>query len=168
MKEVLQELGFDYLPMFSTFHERAIKKHEIWGSDIKNWTLQGYVIAMKAYNQLTRQPLTKGMFVACDEEGKVLDMPESYDKHLEIEGENHSNTGWSKEDLAHGFHKQCQQYQKAQERVLFEEWQYENLSSGANPCVLADGQKIDLFSGGRDYYKTIEHAINNGVKLKLK
>jgi hypothetical protein len=102
---------------------------------------------LKAYNSINEytdfitQPLTKGMFVPCDEEGNVLIEPINTDKYY-----------YRKEVFCQSlFNEDYDQYQQAKERVLFE---------AVNMMWL----NIEVL----DIYKTIEDAINAGVKLKLK
>lgn len=83
-------------------------------------------IILKRANFL-KQPLTLGMFVACDLDGNMLEQPEDYDKYLEIEEcklDNPNQIGWSLEECNLGLPRMCKEYQQAQERVLFKGFEF--------------------------------------------
>lgn len=127
MKEILT--SFEYLPRLSLFWIKMEAKDIRFFND---------------YVNLITQPLTKGMFVPCDEEGNVLEEPER-NNYLSVRA----------------FTENLKQYQQAKDRVIFEGWE----SNGSN--------NYQLLSSTGDYldtkrHKTIEDAINAGVKLKYK
>lgn len=148
MKELLKELGFEHLPMLSEFVKRIYKDYDrglIGRVEIVNdvW----------AYTYFITQPLTKGMFVTCDENGEVLRVPTGID-----------------------FQEYLEQYQQAKDRVLFDGWyrcedsSYSNidvLKSDDDDLILRYSPKHGIMMGTTDL-ATIEQAINAGIKLKLK
>ena len=160
MKELLKKLGFEHLPMLSDY------VYNFQPSSVPNISCFDFTEYFKKkvreYNYFIRKPLTKGMFVPCDLDGNVLEEPIGFDKDVDYKNLEHFEINW-----VDGF--ECEQHQQAKERVLFEGWRHRN-DNGVNPYVedLEQDYKIDLFSGGRDYAKTIEQAINAGVKLILK
>ena len=147
MKELLKELGFEHLPMMSEFVLKASKIHK---SDM------GYVgIITKFCADFITQPLTKGMFIPCSEDGEVLEEPKNYDKWVRRE----QNTPYNANLFLY------EQYQQAKDRVLFEGayiGEY-NMVNGKNGSTLIAHNKQEIMIDVR----TIEQAINNGVKLIL-
>ena len=145
IKDLLKELGFEHLPKLSDITEK-IRKHEIQLSRIR---VNPYLKLIIDYSAFITQPLTKGMFVPCDEDGEVLEKPE----HLEL---------WMAAGCLETMpcNNECKQYQQAQEKVLFDGWWFE------------DGflySKDGSFISEREYEnKTIEDVINDGVELTFK
>ena len=168
LKALLEQLGFEHLPMMSDYvviQRKVMLRHKDYKNDLGK-----YVDVIYEYANFITQTLTKGQFIPCDLDGNVLEEPESYGKHLEIEGENHSRTGWNKEDLAHGFHKQCKEYEQAQERVIFEDVEDVFFEKSSDKFTVDfEGAGVYTIDNGsfNELYYTIEKAINNGVKLKL-
>jgi hypothetical protein len=80
------------------------------------------------------------MFVPCDEDGNVLEEPVKEDYYVPM-GEVE-------------YHRVLKQYQQAKERVLFED-----ITNGLSEINIEYHLRT---------FKTIEDAINAGVKLKLK
>ena len=146
MKETLDELQFEYLPT----------PVELWMSLYDNWRLyfgvsqNSGVETYTDYVKFITQPLTLSMFVPVSEDGEVLKEPEDYGKHLAVIDEE-IEIGWNKEQLALGIHKQCEQYQQAKERVIFER------------CEIAE----KFATRSHELQSTIEYGINNGLQLKL-
>ena len=103
MKEILKE--FEYLPRLSEFVE-----------DVKYNPLlfQDRIID---YTDLITQPLTKGMFVPCDEEGNVLDKPS-----IQVMNNFKSGGGFFLRD-------RINQFLQAKDRVIFEGWDYLTVNS---------------------------------------
>jgi len=135
MKELLKKLGFEHFPMLSEF-VKAVNKLE---------TLTKF-FQINRYTDFITQPLTKGMFIPCDEKGDVLELAysEDYMRSHKV------------------YHYEVKQYQQAVDRVLFEGWEL----CGSIGSWLWDGstQQLEL----PIKYKTIEQAINAGVKFKFK
>ena len=88
IKQLLEQLGFEddngiYLPTLSEFVKANFKRYDrvkIGRTEIVNDFWQ--------YAKFITQPLTKGMFLPCDEEGNVLEFKisqypniENYEKH---------------------------------------------------------------------------------------
>jgi len=121
MKEILKE--FEYLPGMTLFLMSSTKYGEALN-----------------YANLITQPLTKGMFVPCDEEGNVLEEPER-NNYLSVRA----------------FTENLNQYLQAKDRVIFEEID----------AIEYEGIKCYHFMTD-DEIETIEDAINAGVKLKHK
>lgn len=138
MKATLENLGFEHLPMLSEFViavELAQSKLDTIPADI------GRLVNITEYTFFIRQPLTKGMFVPCGEDGEVLVEPKNYIswKHKRL------NTPYDA-DLS-----KYEQYQQALGLCIFEE-----------RCMFNKGYNV------YQQYETIEQAVNAGVKLKLK
>lgn len=143
MYQLLEQLGFKddngvYLPMLSEFVYKLahIAHGKCFSKDVYNYT------------DLITQPLTKGMFVPCDEDGNVLEKPENYED-------------WCNRIITIN-HTQCQQYQQALERVLFDGWKEIHRHKG-EWFVYNDMNGMLNISD-----RTIEQAINNGVKFYLR
>jgi hypothetical protein len=155
MKELLEELGFKdengvYLPMLSELINHMREVGFEW-FDIGEISVD--------YTYFITQPLTKGMFVPCDEGGNVLELFGDWGKIGKSPKEVEQNN---------------KQYQQAKEHVLFEVWTQrdsEHLNFMNFEFDLTDwGLYLE---DGVEAYKhrgieTIEQAINNGVKLYLK
>ncbi len=154
MKELLLELGFEQLPMLSEFVEA--------NQDQSNREFYGNVIA---YTEFITQPLVKGMLIPCDENGNALEEPICY------------GTG---DEQYYG--SRMDEYQQAKKCVIFNEWEYRecNTTKGIDNIKChtfeKDGMILRLDDDGEVAYgkpglcertdiKTIEHAINKGVKL---
>ena len=133
MKELLKELGFEHLPMLSEFVGKArITKVE-------------NINIYYDYRDFITQPLTKGMFIPCDEDGWVLINPKVDDNRSLISDEQYGTN--------------LKTYQQAEDRVLFE---------GGFGYIKKDNS-IAQIGCNRLYMKgTIEQAINAGVKFILK
>lgn len=99
------------------------------------------------YNNFIRQPLVKGMFVPTDPEGNVLSDTENY------------NVG----TVTHLRTLEQIKYKEAEERVLFSN--AEILSLQIHEYKSHMDAFFKKFVNGE---KTIEQAINSGVKLTLK
>ena len=138
MKQLLKELGFEQLPMLSTFMDKA--KYEDYEHSYE-------------YRNFITQPLTKGMFIPCGLDGEVL-------KDIKLYLDD--STSLEKDEWVIAKRKEWKQ---AQERVLFEgchEYKFCMLT-GEPWLVFAKGNQHPLTN-----YKTIEQAINQGVQLTLK
>ena len=138
MKQLIEQLGFKdengvYLPMLSEFVK------EIGSTERDGWLFA----KCNNYTDFITQPLTKGMFIPCDEDGNALEENLLFPANLE---------GSRK---AEEYRKQ---YQQAKERVLFEGWELKHNGS----LFVSNGKQKAYFD------ETIEQAINNGVKLYLK
>ena len=148
MKELLKELGFEHLPMLSEF-VWSIQTQWAYGDWLYKTTLD--------YRNFITQPLTKGMFIPCGEDGEVLKEPKDFVYRIEY-GESYDST-------------KCDEYQQAMDRVLFENTKdafFECMSEKFTPDF--EDKEVYTIDNGSfyNYYYTIEQAINNGVKLKLK
>jgi len=138
MKELLKELGFERLPMLSEFVKAIENMPTEYVTD--SHIFRERYMRIWDYRNFITQPLTKGMFIPCDEEGNVLEkpLPASFEtsqqyRHLQM------------------------LYQQAKDRVLFE-----------LPNPFKANRKDENIKYFFDKYKTIEQAINNGVVLTLK
>lgn len=133
IKQLLEQLGFKddngvYLPTLSEF-VKTMRKSD--GVTFVHTAIR-YV---DGYTNFITQPLTKGMFLPCDEEGNVLEFKISQYPNIEN-------------------YEKYKIYKQALERVLFD---YETHKPKGDYLVEI-WQRI----------RTIEQAINNGVKLYLK
>lgn len=154
IKQLLEQLGFKddngvYLPMLSEFLEHQLKR-VTFDAD-KNYQLHK---ENEMFKDFITQPLTKGMFLPCAEEGNIIDK----NKIIPKDSPEHK------------------QYKQALERVLFDGWFQKK--EDFSPCneVIQDGKQMlwydktqgCKFSDGISGIGTIEQAVNNGVKLYLK
>ena len=145
MKQILKELGFEELPTLSEFVIAVGITHV--DSPINEQDIYDY-------NDFIRQPITKGMFVPCDEEGNVLDHIECSADCVYLESPCQCNL----EKL-----KKLKQYQQAKERVLFEGWE---ITVDVHEEWWGEDKQGNCIKSYN--HKTIEQAINNGIKLILK
>jgi hypothetical protein len=136
MKEILN--SFEYLPRLSEFLDIR--------AEHRNKDFYFYVIN---YSTFITQPLTKGMFIPCDEEGNVLEEPVKEDYYVPM-GEAE-------------YHRALKQYQQAKDRALFEVFDVRENKHGVTMITIKNKGQFPL-----QKFKTIEDAINAGVKLKLK
>lgn len=93
---------------------------------------------IEAHKDFLKQLLTPGMFVPCDLEGNVLEEPIGWEDYLRTKSQHY----------LHRLEK-CQQFQQAQERVLFEGWD--------------DVKTINSVIKG----KSIEWLVEKGFELDL-
>lgn len=146
MKELLKELGFETLPMLSEFVKVASKKDDGY------YTMDGFLVLK--YTNFITQPLTKGMFIPCDDDGKPL--PFTIGKN----GTKIYSVG-------------SVHIVKAKERVLFN-CEITILGDLGTFRVEVNNIMIYYFNGNdkTEVWKnnciTIEQAINAGVKLELR
>ena len=156
MQKLLDELGFEHLPMMTEFLKE-------FGS-----RTQGVNNAPKyseyKYMDFITQPLTKGMFVPTDKEGNVLEKPK------ELTEDDTDTIVDFMEEVARGHIKErpLVEYQLAMERVIFEGYEKDEIE-----CLFSEDfegkESYTVNNNGIDErYYTIEQAINAGVKLKLK
>jgi hypothetical protein len=152
MKEILKQ--FEYLPMLSEFCSL------LYTTPIEDYLVNTTFHNLKAYNSINEytrfitQPLTKGMFVPCDEDGNVLE--ELSRKDLSIKKPKLED-----DSIEHLYRFNSIQFQQAKDRVLFEG----DYTIKGNYIIFKDARPAQTFFFGGD---TIEDAINAGVKLKLK
>jgi len=142
MNELLKELGFEHLPMLSEFVDelKAVAHGKCFSMDVVKYT------------DFITQPLTKGMFVPCDEDGNVLEKPLKCYCTGDIGMDCQTECGMDCEFD----YKTNIKYQQANERVIFCSAEFDGF------------QLLDSFIDDGIKYSTIEQAINAGVKLKLK
>lgn len=153
MKKILNQLGFEYLPMLSEFVKA---QHVYWvnkWSDGKGSKPLGWI---EQYTNFILKSLTKGMFVPCDRDGNVLEKPS-----IRTMNEYHSGGGDVLKDRINDFHE-------AKERVLFVGYSEDEIE-----CLFSEDfehEEVYTVDNGfyNEHYYTIEQAINAGVKLKLK
>lgn len=131
MKEILKE--FEYLPRLSEFVIRDVGHQN---------HIESFIQCCN-YTRFITQPLTKGMFVPCDEEGNVFEKPKHYDDN----------------DVYVAIGTSYYNYQQAKDRVIFSL----NINVIEKICFMGE-VKWHL----KSRFKTIEDAINAGVKLKYK
>lgn len=100
------------------------------------------------YANFLKQPLELGMFISCDEDGNILELPK---EHLE----NRSL-----------YYKEFDQYQEAKERVLFDGFQisdiFDNNNIGIQSCSLSFSTKNFK---AKFENKTIEELIHYDITL---
>jgi len=141
-KELLNELGFEQLPTLSKFVLKRNDKGRLWKRKDKGRLWKDILDSIDVidYTLFITQPLTKGMFIPCDEDGEVINL-----KYREEYMSNHSM-----------YHTDLKQYQQAKVKVLFKE------SKGVD----FEGNRCFYFMTSNEV-GTIEQAINNGVKIEL-
>lgn len=114
MKELLNELGFEHLPMLSEFVDKYTNKMErYYEGGCRGIVYEETLKRITEYMFFITQPLTKGMFIPCDKEGEPLTS-----KNYEC---------W-------------EQYQQAKERVLFGGWSIKH--NGSIVATDNKGQKV--------------------------
>ena len=149
MKELLKELGFEHLPMLSEFVDECDSLNYDECDDPSETFNEYFTRYVSDYSDFITQPLTKGMFVPCDLEGNVLEEP--IQCYSDVKHDLTKCAGYRVGDC------ECEQYQQAKERVLFDLDKCDNCTEIRN--TLIDSFVVKF---------TIEQAINSGVKLKLK
>jgi len=162
MKQLLEELRFAHLPMMTAF----LKEFGERTQGIKN--VPKY--SEYKYMDLILQPLTKGMFVPCGEDGEVLSEPNKFGAFcdgIKI----HASLSIE----VNIFEESCKQYKEAKERVIFEGWSITMQNEYSIILNDSDKQLFNFLTTGEvqgtypeQLYETLEDAINDKVKLKLK
>lgn len=109
--------------------------------EILDWRI--FLKRIRNYTEFLKQPLTLGMFVPCDKEGNVLEKPRAYSNFTSY------NKGVLKENHPKVY-KECEQYQEAKERVLFE---------GIS--------KSEFDNAEHQKFKTVEDLLNFSFGLTL-
>ena len=146
MKQLLKELGFEQLPMMTTFiwdlHE-AEDDDDRFSNEVVN------------YRNFITQPLTKGMFIPCGKDGEVLVEPTYQNNNLQYYG------------------SQLDEYNKALKKVLFNcNYQWTQIQNVWTCSVTISDKVVAVYRLGSNevtfLFKTIEQAINQGVQLTLK
>jgi len=110
------------------------------------------------YADFLSKKLELWMFVACDENGNVLEEPQKI-----------SDKNWSEEQLSDWAHD-CKEYQTALSKVIFEGFEIENigtttiwLENGKHNICFTDRGKVNF--NGADI-KTIEDLIPYNLEIK--
>jgi len=152
LKEVLNSCDCEYLPTLNEFRKIYKSKYldyvepEMYD---KKYTKAWFEI--NEFGDLISQPLTLSMFVPVSEEGEVLEEPIQWYNWLDFQ--RVKETG---ELTMHPFTttdmEECEAYKQAQYRVIFE-------------CN--EKQKRLTLDIIIKQFNTIEHAVNDGLKLKL-
>lgn len=108
------------------------------------------------YANFLRQPLTLGMFIACDKEGNVLEKPKKYDL-------------WLKGYFVHTQLDKYYQYRKAKERVLFEGFTIsENDGSDGRFWTVSKGDvSFQWDSAENEFFMMSGFTIESLVKYNL-
>lgn len=116
-----------------------------------------------AYTNFLKQPLVLGMFVPCDEEGNVLDVPAGYEDYLA----NEDSLLYAKN------YEYIQEYVRANEKVLFEGWTHEDRYGWVQNHEL--GLEINTETGtlaifhengiGYGYVKKVEDLVSYALTL---
>ena len=160
MKELLKELGFEDLPTLNDFRLKLNTRSRLFCTV----NIEQYCERFNLYGNFITQPLTKGMFVPCDEDGNVLREPNGF-------SDNDINAGQTE--------SYSQQYQQAKERVLFEGFEFKYVKQFDSELMFWAVTHNGTYGGSyENWYKTrikqkpntatIEQAINAGVKLTPK
>ena len=91
------------------------------------------------YDNFLQQPLTLGMFVPCDENGNILEIPLYYKSFIDLDED-------MDEDLPIEVLQKCKIYFDAKERVLFKGFEINNnrLENYKICAFLFDGNKWNL------------------------
>ena len=161
MKELLEELGFEHLPMLSAFVDKIsdgvfldMLIDNEWKKTATPSESHKVACKIRMYQQFIVKPLTRGMFVPCDEESDILEEPDNTSDKYKLQTPDEVLFD------AESFYEDVTKHLQAKERVIFEDFKID--SHGDRYFV--DGETVHYVLN----YKTIEQAINNGVKLVLK
>ena len=146
MKALLKELGFEHLPMLSEFINTVVYLPS--SSEDKRVDRMRYPWICDYTNFIT-QPLIKGMFVPCYSDGSDRDGEKIINPELgyDFNRDNYANA--------------MREYRQAKERVLFNN----KILKPREKAFYIQGYEYEDFFISSD--RTIEQAINNGVKLEL-
>ncbi|MGV0921880.1 hypothetical protein ACTS94_16275 [Empedobacter falsenii] len=107
------------------------------------------------YAQFLKQPLTLGMFVPCDEEGNILEEPKDYDLGLKFPYSNNHSI-------------ECEKYQQAKERVLFEfDGELSLIKNKSNFYIIEDKNGVYLRILKNKTKTTIESLLKFSVEITL-
>ena len=150
MKE-LKELGFEYLPTLNDFRKKLEEQEE---SD-NDFFSSIFWCAINKYGDFIDKKPKLGDFIPCID-GVPVDEPKLY------------TDGRSNADIdARRF-----EYQKALEQVKFEGWKFNSdkpyMSVRNNREYLTAHWMVGGVNISGKQYNTYEHAINEGVKFKIK
>ncbi len=104
------------------------------------------------YANFLKQPLKLEMFVPCDEDGNVLEMPVNYDIWLELHNKNVDGEKGTIGFLLH------EEYEKAKEKVLFDNFKFvnthkEGIDNNLDYFVFTWGDRFGL-TKKEDVYRT--------------
>lgn len=172
MKEILENLGFETLPSLRKFIE-AVSTIKIESISTRHHELQ----AIHDYLKFISQPISKGMFIPCDEKGNYLPQPtllENCTKDCrrlsgcECQNEKRAHTQAVENVLFQGFDIRTVQragaHSKPKENILCRDgdtyhWDFER----GYLWDIQYGQSQGHISGW-----TIEETITYGCELKLK
>lgn len=94
------------------------------------------------YAKFLKQPLTLGMFVPCDLDGNVLEIPHE-------DNSKYGNIGIDGKFNNAQFFKESEEYQEAKERVLFEGWE----------IMQRIGDSIVVFNDNSDIIEFINYKV---------
>lgn len=111
-----------------------------------NLGMLDFVINSIKYARLLKQPLELWMFVPCDEDGNILEVPDNHEFYMEqFKGEFND------------YYSQSYEYEKAKERCLFEGFKF---LEGNKKVFHVENKKGPVGIGFRNgYYKTVEDII---------
>ncbi len=120
------------------------------------------------YANFLKQPLKLEMFVPCDEDGNVLEMPVNYDVWLELHNKNVDGEKGTIGFLLH------EEYQKAKEKVIFERFnvthkeiydkKYLRLTNNIVNIHIYGKIFVDIKS--QTYVKTVEDLTSYNLEIK--
>lgn len=153
--------------------EFALQRFDILHNSYKEWKSEDhhhaeldYIRKIDSYARFVRQPLTLGMFVPVDEEGKVLEKPKNYDIAEPIIKSHLNHKAGKKKEDEHKFHV----YKEAKEKVLFEGFEvcYHGHSIIRIEFNSEDGfpeYSFDIKTGKCNQHKTIEELCSKELPL---
>jgi len=122
------------------------------------------------YANFLKQPLKLEMFVPCDEDGNVLEMPVNYDVWFELHNKNIDGEKGTIGFLLH------EEYQKAKEKVIFEGFNAKRLYGFISEIIIElknkeiffyyDFEKKIFFKYFNKYLRTVEDLIPYNLEFK--
>lgn len=126
-----------------------------FGISLKDKTDSEYRRLRDNYDHFIGQPLKLGMFVPCDEEGNVLEEPKDYDLGLKFPYSNKHSI-------------ECEKYQQAKERVLFEfDGNLSLIRNKTNFYIIEDKNGVYLRILKNKTKTTIESLLKFSVEITL-
>ncbi len=134
---------------------KVLEINQEFKKNILNYNVIYYFKKIVEYAEFLKQPLQLGFFVPCDLDGNVLEEPK-IPHTFSSENSNDYITKWEKE---------LGLYQQAKERVIFEGFEYYEVSS-----VSSSFQDIQImkFKNGNTQYWLTDYTKENPKQIMVK
>lgn len=131
-----------------------------FGKSLKDKTDSEYRRLRDNYDHFIGQSLILGMFIPCDEDGNVLEEPKDYDLGLKFPYSNKHSI-------------ECEKYQQAKDRVLFEgfEIKVSNITNNLQNdfLIISETNEIIAHENKTEWffnpYKKVENLIDYELTL---